>query len=274
MSKLVVGLGGGLMAGVTNAELAKLIDATECNILISAVDMTYGRAQFLYEKYGPDFTYVDSGGFTLYKKEINGMPREEFEKAAIAQKNRFLRMISVCPVSRVFELDNEFFRHDPDLLSTKNYLREEVKAITGHYPIPVFKMHQGFAYWKALCESPDYEWLSIGGLAQTRTWGKHPEKLKIMMDYARCCGKKVHFLGCGNVAVAKYAQPDTLDYSICQFAINMVFVNNELAKKGVDPKAIPFAQVKKHLTLWAFARAIQRKFLYDSFGVTDEQSDE
>lgn len=265
MNKLVIGLGGGLIAGVTDEQLCKLIDETGCKILISAVDMTYHVAEMLYKKYGPDFIYLDSGGFSLYRKEISGITRDELLKAADKQKKKFLKLLTLCPASQVFELDNEVYRFDPDLTSPKNYLREEIKDITGHYPIPVFKMHQGFAYWKQLCDSDMFPILSIGGLAQTKTWGKHPEKLKMMVDYARLCGKKVHFLGCGNVAVTKYAQPDTVDYSICQFAINMQLVNNEFRSKGVEPPE--FKYCKKHLTLWAFTRAIQRKFLYSAFGI-------
>ena len=159
----------------------------------------------------------------------------------------------------MFELDNEYFRKDDDLLSPKNYCREEIKALTGFYPTPVFKMHQGFEYWKRLCESDLYDKISIGGLAQTREWNLYRDEFRKMMNYARDCGKKVHLLGCQNVESFKTVKPDTVDYSIFQYAINLAHARQE------HPELDTYEDLKIHAVLYAFARAKSRSFLYDNY---------
>jgi hypothetical protein len=150
-------------------------------------------------------------------------------------------------------------------MSPKNYCREEVKAITGFYPTPVFKMHQGFEYWKRLCESNLYDKLAIGGLAMTNDWGKYSDEFRKMMNYARDCGKKVHLLGCQNVDTFKTVKPDTIDYSIFQYAINLAHAKKE------HPELETYEDLKIHAVLYAFARAKSRSFLYDHFIEGDDE---
>lgn len=173
-------------------------------------------------------------------------------------RRKFLALLQVVRPCEMFELDNEYFRKDEDLLSPKNYLRDEIKEITGRYPTPVFKMHQGFEYWKRLCESDLYDKLAIGGLAMTRDWHLYRDEFRKMMNYARQCGKKVHLLGCQNVETFKQVKPDTVDYSIFQYAINL-----EHAKKE-HPELKTYEELKIHAVLYAFSRAKSRSFLYDN----------
>ena len=179
-----------------------------------------------------------------------------------------------------FELDNEYFREDEDLLSPKNYLREEIKEITGYYPAPVFKMHQGFQYWKDLCDSPLYPVLSIGGLAQGRQWHVYRPELDKMMKYARDCGKYVHLLGCSNVETTRFIMPDSVDFSIFRYAINIEKARNNFMKKinegeiipgedvyesaGKDLSGrIPYKYLSRDIVLYAFADARAKEFLYE-----------
>jgi hypothetical protein len=188
-----------------------------------------------------------------------GADNPEFHKECERMKNKFLNLLKSTKCCECFELDNEYFRHDEDLMSPKNYCREEVKAITGFYPTPVFKMHQGFEYWKRLCESDMYDKLAIGGLAMTKDWGKYSDEFRKMMNYARDCGKKVHLLGCQNVDTFKTVKPDTIDYSIFQYAINLAHAKKE------HPELETYEDLKIHAVLYAFARAKSRSFLYDHF---------
>ena len=217
-------------------------------------------AKVIYDTVGTDRLYVDSGGFTLYKYQNKmGADSPEFHKACERMKNKYLNLLKVVKPCECFELDNEYFRHDEDLLSPKNYCREEIKAITGFYPTPVFKMHQGFEYWKRLCESDLYDKISIGGLAQTREWNLYRDEFRKMMNYARQCGKKVHLLGCQNVESFKTVKPDTTDYSIFQYAINLAHARKE------HPELETYEELKIHAVLYAFARAKSRSFLYDNY---------
>ena len=264
MHKLVFGLGGGFVyscggKGKWKTVLPKLLNTFDNCVLISTVDMSQVAAKVIYDAVGQERLYLDSGGFTLYKKQVKlGADNPEFHKLCDKMKARFMKMLSIAKYNEVFELDNEYFRKDPDMLSPKNYCREEVKALTGSYPTPVFKMHQGFEYWKRLCESDLYPRLAIGGLAQTREWNTHRDELTKMMRYARDCGKKVHLLGCQNVESFKMVQPDTVDYSIFQYAINLGFVNEE------HPELTTYAEKKQQCVLYALARAKSRSFLYDN----------
>ena len=186
-----------------------------------------------------------------------GSDNPVFKEHCEKMKRKFLRLISAVRPTEVFELDNEYFRHDPDITSPRNYCRQEVHDILGFYPTPVFKMHQGYQYWKDLCEDDRYPTLAIGGLAQTRSWHTNTEEIHKMMNYARDCGKKVHLLGCQNVETFKLVKPDTVDYSIIQYAINVEIARAE------HPELTVYEDLKIHVGLHAFSRAISRSVLYD-----------
>lgn len=234
------------------------------DFLICAQNFTLKRAGLLKDIGLTGRCYIDSGGFVLFKKEKElGADSKEFKRMCETCKGRFIKTLNILGCKECFELDNEYFRVDEDLLSPRNYLREEVKNLTGFYPTPVFKMFQGFEYWKRLCESDMYPKLSIGGLAQTREWHKFPDKLRLMVQYAKACGKKVHFLGCQNAAVFRACQPDTVDYNIAQFCINSV------RAKTYNP-GITKEQVLQQYPFYAIAAAKIRSFLYDCFGADGE----
>ena len=263
--RLVFGLGSGFVyacggEGKWKEVLPKVLNTFDNDLLISTVDIPKVAASLIYESVGSERLYLDSGGFTLYKHQMKlGADCPEFHALCEKMKRKFLSLLEVVKPKEVFELDNEYFRHDDDLLSTKNYCREEVKEILGFYPTPVFKMHQGFEYWKRLCDSEEYQTLAIGGLAQTRAWNTRTEEIRKMMDYARICGKKVHLLGCQNIEAFKEIQPDTVDYSIFQYAINL-----QLAKQDL-PELSEYKDLKQRTMICAVSRAKQRSFLYDSY---------
>lgn len=263
MNKLVYGLGGGLVyscggKGKWKEVLPKILKTFNNAVLISTVDMSYIAAKVIYDTVGKDRLFLDSGGFTLYKKQLK-LPYDEFAKECEKMKTRFLKMLSIAEYSQIFELDNDYFKKNDDLLSPENFCRQEVKDLTGIWPTPVFKMHQGFEYWKGLCDSDKYPTLSIGGLAQTRSWDSYRDELRKMMNYARQKGKKVHLLGCQNVETFKLVKPNTVDYSIFQYAINLVHARKE------HPELDSYEDLKIHAVLYAFGRAKSRSFLYDTF---------
>ena len=136
MNKLVYGLGGGLVyscggKGKWKTVLPKILKSFKNTVLISTVDMSYGAAELIYKTVGKNRLFLDSGGFTLYKKQLK-LPPEEFEKECIKMKNRFLKMLQIAKYSQIFELDNDFFLNDTkNLLSPSNFCRQEVKDITG-----------------------------------------------------------------------------------------------------------------------------------------------
>nr|DAS53506.1 MAG TPA: periplasmic binding protein [Caudoviricetes sp.] len=270
-NRLVFGLGAGFCyscapEGYTYQEyLPKVLSNIENHdILISTVDMPVKMAELIYKEIGTDRLYLDSGGFTLYKDEVKlGSTNPEFHKKCEKMAKKFLGLLKIIKPKQVFELDNEYFRKSDDLLSTDNYLRQEVYDILGFYPTPVFKMHQGFGYWKRLCECELYPTLSIGGLAQTKSWNTKTEEIKTMVDYARECGKKVHLLGCQNVEVFKTVQPDTVDYSIFQLGINLPKAKKENPTwNGMKEE---YTKLRHHIVLWALAGAMVRSFLYNSY---------
>lgn len=275
--KLVFGFGSGLIYSLGNQGkwrdiLPKYLEQFDNDILVSAKDMPISClkyiAQFIDTK---NRLYIDSGGFTLYKDEKKmGKDNPLFHKNCEKMKNKLLKVLSdVCP-KECFELDNEYFRKSDDLLSPDNYLRKEIKEIVGYYPTPVFKMHQGFEYWKKLCESDIYDRLSIGGFAQTKEWHKYKDELKNMMEYARAHNKKVHLLGCQNIETFKLVQPDTVDYSIFQYALNI----NEAKRENPEwnnLKNVPYHKISKHIALWALARAKTRTYFYDSYQISNEE---
>lgn len=195
--RLVMGLGSGLVSSCRSDKvLEKLLLAHENDYLISTVDMTTGYIRFIQSVVGGDRLWLDSGGFTLFKKQKKlGEDNPLFWAECEKMKKKFFRFLGLGNFKMCFELDNEYFRKDPDLLSPKNYLRDEIKELTGYYPAVVFKMHQGFQYWKDLCDSPLYPILSIGGLAQGRQWHVYRDEIGKMMKYARDKGKYVHLLG-------------------------------------------------------------------------------
>ena len=262
--RFVYGLGGGLVystgqGGKWQENLPKILATFDNAVLVSPVDMPKKAAILIYNSVGTDRFYLDSGGFTLFKDQKKlGADSPEFHAKCEKMKNKFLGILREVRPVEVFELDNEYFRHDPDMLSPKNYCRQEIYDIIGKYPTPVFKMHQGFEYWKKLCECDLYPRLAIGGLAQTREWNKHPEEFRKMMAYARHCGKKVHLLGCYNVDAFKTIRPDTADWSIFEFKQNIKRARRE------HPELKTHAELSIHAALYAFARAKSKSFLYDS----------
>lgn len=265
MDKLVYGLGGGLVyscgsKGKWREVLPKLLGTFSNAVLISTVDMPYNAAKVIYAAVGKERLFLDSGGFTLYKEQVKlATQPDKFAKVCEKMKKKFLNMLSIAKYAQVFELDNDYFKKNEDLASPENFCRQEVKDITGEWPVPVFKMFQGFEYWKALCDSEMYNNLSIGGLAQTRAWDTYRDELRKMMNYARQKGKKVHLLGCQNVETFKFVKPDTADYSIFQYAINLAHARKE------HPELDSYEDLKIHAVLYAFARAKSRSFLYDTF---------
>jgi len=269
--KLVYGLGGGLVyscgaKGKWKQTLPKLLNSFDNSVLISTVDMSYTATKVIYETVGKDRLLLDSGGFTLYKKQLK-LPEAEFAKECEKMKKKFLNMLSIAEYSQIFELDNDYFKKSDDLLSPENYCRQEIKDITGEWPTPVFKMFQGFEYWKGLCDSDIYKNLSIGGLAQTNAWDSNRDVLRKMMNYARQVGKKVHLLGCINVETFKLVKPDSMDYSIFQYAINLAHARKE------HPELDSYEDLKIHAVLYAFAQAKSRSFLYDTFDDGEEIDD-
>lgn len=272
--RLVFGLGGGYIYALPDypTTLPKLLSTFENDVLVSTVDMPIKVATIIKNAIGNDRMYLDSGGFTLFREQSKmGADSPEFHKRCEKMRKKFLKLLDVIHPKECFELDNDYFLVDPDdLLSPKNFLREEIKEIVGYYPTPVFKLHQGIEYWRKLCESEMYPRLAIGGLAQTKSWNTNTDLLKEMTDYVRQCGKKVHLLGCQNVQAFKRIQPDTVDYSIFQMGINLPIakaehygISIEEAKK-MKPNFREFAHM---IPVWATAKAIARSFLYDSYRI-------
>ena len=79
------------------------------------------------------------------------------------------------------------------------------------------------------------------------------------MDYARHQGKKVHLLGCQNVEAFKEIQPNSVDYLIFQYAINL-----EEARKQ-NPGVEDYSLLRPTMVSLAVAKARQRSFLYESY---------
>ena len=268
---MVYGLSIGLVysCGVEGAwkdKITKLLNTFNNPVLITTADMSYTAAKVIADAVGPNRLYLDSGGFTLWKKEqLLGDNNPEFCKLCNKMQKKYLRMIQEITPMEVFELDNEYYRKDEDLLSPLNYCRQETFDILGFMPTPVFKMHQGFQYWKDLCESSLYPKLAIGGFAATREWHTRIDEIKILMDYARQHGKKVHLLGCQNTAAYKSIQPDTVDYNIFQLGI----VLNKVKKE--HPGMTDSRELRMQAVLWAFANAKSRSFLYDCYKIENNQ---
>lgn len=263
MSSLVFGLTAGFVPwlgrkGKWKSLLPKILRTFDNCVLISAANATYVLEEVLRNELGGQRMFLDSGGYTLFRKQSTLNP-EAFGKLCESMKNRFLKFCSKGEYKMIFELDNDYFKIDDNLLSTKNFLREEVKEITGHYPTPVFKMHQGYQYWKDLCESNTYPTLAIGGLAPKRAWHIYRDELTKMMNYARQHGKKVHLLGCQNVETFRLVKPDTVDYCICQYNINFMETRKQYPDLATDTDLF-----LRTMAMNAFARAKSRSFLYDT----------
>lgn len=265
---LVLGIGGGIVYWLQGPDgdyvknVRKLFSSFKNSVLISAKYCSYKVAKVIYETVGTNRLYIDSGGYTLYRLEKKlGKDNEHFKRKCESVKKKFLTFLKSYPPKECFELDNDYFKVDEDLLSPKNFLREDVKKIIGYYPTPVFKFVQGFEYWKRLCESPLYPRLAIGGLADTKSWGKGNRHilLKKLVDYAHLYNKKVHLLGCANVKVIKYVRPDSEDYCIDQYNINY----NILKNKHPNLVFASYHQQIKWLAIYCLARVRCRNYLYD-----------
>lgn len=280
--RFIMGLAGAMVYHCKGSDaLKKMLLLQDNDYLISTLDMTAGCVKYFLDVVGGNRLWFDSGGFTLFKKEKKlGADNPAFHKECEVMKRKFLRFLKMGSFKMCFELDNEYFRKDEDLLSPKNYLREEIKEITGYYPAPVFKLHQGFQYWKDLCDSDLYPVLSIGGLAQGRQWHLYRAELDKMMKYARDKGKYVHLLGCSNVETTRFVMPDSVDYSIYRFAINIGRAKENYLKKvaageitpppevyesaGPDLSGrIPLKYLGQDMIVFGFADARARTFLYE-----------
>lgn len=264
----VFGIGGGLMYSGNfpkdNTALSKILDYLESPILLSAAGVTNYAVEFVYETVGKERLYFDSGAYTLMKRERKDTP-EQFKKRAKTIKRSYLNKLKLAKFKQVFEMDNDIFKVENNLISPKNFLREEAAAILGYYPTPVFKLHQGFSYWKELCESKDYPTLAIGGLAPTKSWGLHRDTLLRMVAYARSCGKKIHTLGCANVDIIRHVKPDTTDFNIFVFAKAIEAIRKIYPTEPLDTK------LKLELVKWCAADAKAREFLYKS--LSDENKE-
>lgn len=273
MSRLVFGFAAVMFYTMKSPErIKKMLECFDNDFLVTTMDLSYKRAETIAAMGFQHRCYLDSGGFTLFRKQTKfGADSPEFQKECKSMARRFLKLCEILKPKECFELDNDYFKVNDDLLSPDNFLRQQVYDILGYYPTPVFKLHQGIAYWKALCEDDRYPRLAIGGLAQTRSWHLHTDLLKQMMDYARLHGKKVHLLGCQNVQAFKEVQPDTVDYNIWQYAINLQAVKNDIGKlRGMSKEEItayrPHTwETHEHMVLYGLARAKARSFLYDAF---------
>lgn len=101
-----------------------------------------------------------------------------------------------------------------------------------------------------------------------------------MMKYARDNGKYVHLLGCSNVETTRYVMPDSVDYSIYRFAINIARARENYVRKvnegiitpppevyesaGPDLSGrIPLKYLGQDMVVFAFADARARQFLYE-----------
>lgn len=265
--KLVLGLGETLLWQIRRDfpeserknVYERVISCFDNDFLIATTDMTFASIDAFVRINCPDRIYLDSGGFTLYRQEKKYGPSSPiFKQKCEHMRKKFLSILGKLKVKECFELDNEYFRVDEDILSPRNYLREDVKKITGYYPTPVFKLHQGFEYWKKLCECDLYPRISVGGLAQTCEWHTIIDELRLMVRYAHLCGKKVHLLGCQNVSVFKNAGPDSVDYNVCQFALNMAHA------RKMNPELKTIQELYKHVSMYGIARGICKSFLYNS----------
>ena len=250
----------------------KVLPWLDHDILVSA---QYGAPQAIkamQKVWDPkEHLFVDSGGFTLYRKQLKmGFDNPEFKKICDQAARTFFRFITKVTPKVCFELDNEHFRADEDMLSPRNYLRQEVKDILGYYPVPVFKMHQGFEYWKALCDSDLYPRLSIGGFAATGDWHTMIPEVRTMMLYARAKGKWVHLLGCANLAAFRAIQPDSVDYNIHQLGLNIIDARTEHPELTDD---LPWREVMHQVALWSVTRAVCRSHYYDGFREIEEDDE-
>lgn len=261
----VFGIGGGLMYSggfpKDTTALRKILDYLEGPILLSPAGVSNYAVEFAYDAVGEDRLYFDSGAFTLMKRESKDTP-EQFVARARSLKRSYLNKLKLAKFRCVFEMDNDLFKVDDDLLSPRNFLREEAAEILGYYPTPVFKLHQGLDYWKALCMSPHYPTLAIGGLAPTRSWGEHRDVLIPMVAYARSCGKKIHTLGCANVDIIRHVKPDSTDFNIFVFGKAIDAIRKVYPTEPLD------TNLKLELAKWCVADAKAREFLYKS--LTDE----
>lgn len=280
--RLVFGIGSGIshsLPGDRNDPVKyapnawrNILPKLDHDILVSAQYPTSEVIKAMREVWDPkEHLFVDSGGFTLYKKQLKmGADNPAFHKLCESAKKRFLNFIKKVDPKIVFELDNEYFRVDEDMLSPRNYLREQVKEILGRYPVPVFKMHQGFEYWKRLCDSDLYPMLSIGGFAATQDWHTKIAEVRIMMAYAHSKGKWVHLLGCQNIAAFRIIQPDSVDYAIFQLGIN---INDAKREHPEWPPKPDWKTIMQPAALWGLARAVCRSHFYDGFREIYDEDD-
>lgn len=263
----VFGFGGGMVYSSgfpkDTSLLKGILDFLEAPVLVSAAAGTSNDSiKFIYEHVGQERFFFDSGAYTLLKRQKKDTP-EQFVKRCKSTARSYLHKLTIAKYAQVFEMDNDYFKVDDDLLSPKNFLREQAAEILGRYPTPVFKLHQGFDYWKRLCESPLYPTLAIGGLAPTRSWGSHRDTLIPMVAYARSCGKKIHTLGCANVDIIRHIKPDSTDFNIFVFAKGIAAIRKDYPDDPLDK------ELRYKLVKWCAADAKARECLYKS--LADEE---
>ena len=117
-----MGLAGAMIYHCKGNSLEKMLLLQDNDYLVSTIDMTAKNIEWLRDTVGSDRLWLDSGGFSLFRKESKlGKDSPEFKKECESMRKKFLRLLQVGGFKMCFELDNEYFRKDDDLLSPKNY---------------------------------------------------------------------------------------------------------------------------------------------------------
>ena len=89
--RLVFGLGDALMYSLRSEDrLRKMFECFTNDFLVSTTDLTFKRAEFIRDLNIQDRTYLDSGGFTLFKEQFkHGADSEIFVKRCEKFKKKF-----------------------------------------------------------------------------------------------------------------------------------------------------------------------------------------
>lgn len=110
-NRLVFGLGDALMYSLRSEDrLRKMFECFTNDFLVSTTDLTFKRAEFIRGLNIQDRTYLDSGGFTLFKEQFKyGEDSEIFVKRCEKFKKKFLKLCEILKPKECFELDNDYF---------------------------------------------------------------------------------------------------------------------------------------------------------------------